>query len=394
MFTRPLFYFSPDGDGGEAFSAPAGFSMKDVPAYSEATTAAPPPAEAKVETPEVKAEADAPVVQLGEEPKKNPAEVAKENAEAPPPDADKTTGPDEEPRTGLADVPQPQQSSALSEDLQIALDAYGITETDPVKAREALQAARADVVAKREQEAAQRETQRAAKAQEKIVDRATRETHDEIMAQLKANGWELDRTPPAGKQLWDAEAWADYEDPAGTAAELVAQYRALERADTTKAFYNERLSGAKGEYEATQAKINEATTRYAMHDPNVAAMMLDNNVPADIFETVARFTHEHTQKAIATTHSANVALTQENDSLKAQISGHDAAIAKAREEARAEGLKAALEELEAGRLLPGTVGLGGTSPQPFGVKGTFARPKGWSMDDARELIGNNGFGKR
>lgn len=369
MKDRILFYYAPDEPiGGEGdFAPPTGtFAVVDVPGDGEDD---PEPqgdglrneSELSIDVP-TDAEIENKVVE----------QVAK---------VEETTEPvkPEETVDATAEVKPLELGEPHIAALQAACDALGITETDPAKQLESINAAKADIVARREQQATERETARVEKAEQQHAKVATQATHDEIMSQLKKGGWDLDRTPPPGKTLWDAEAWSDYDDPAGVKDALIQQYNDLRQAPTTKAFFTEQYNASKRAYDTTQAKLTETATKYAMHDPTVAAIMRDNNVPPELFETVARSTHEHTQKAIATTNSALAAANAELETLRTRVSGYDAAIAKAKEEARAEALNEAVAQVNSGRTLPNTTGLGGTPNEAAGVKGIFDNPGEFSL---------------
>lgn len=368
MKDRIMFYYAPDEPiGGEGDFAPPGgdFAVVDVPA--EGADAPEPQGDGLGDAPPVEGEYK-PEESQEAKPTEKVAKVEGEPDEGEPVKAEETT------EAKPVELGEPHIAA-----LQSACDALGITETDPAKQLEAINAAKADIVARREQQATERETARVEKAEQQHAKVATQATHDEIMSQLKKGGWDLDRTPPPGKTLWDAETWADYDDPAAVKDALIQQYNDLRQTPTTKAFFAEQYHAAKTAYDTTQAKLTETSTKYAMHDPTVAAIMRDNNVPPELFETVARSTHEHTQKAIATTNSALVAANAELETLRTQISGYDAAIAKAKEEARAEALNEAVAQVNSGRTLPNTTGLGGTPNEAAGVKGIFDNPGEFSL---------------
>lgn len=371
MFIRPLFYYSPDGEAGgvlEGGFSTAEYFTGDEPIVEEkpATVAEVVPAEPVAEVKTETAPNDVPEVK--------PDIVAEAKTSKPVKPAETTEA---APIVAEAEPPS---------DLQLACDAFGITETDPAKQREALALARAEAVEARERQTTERQAAYEAKVDKQLGAVAAQATHGAIHAEMSNVGWELDRQLPKGVNLWDAAAWSDYENPAAQAQAYLAEYNRLRNADTTKAYFTTQFNEAKAAHDAIQAKLNETVTKYPNHDPFVANLMRDNNVTPEIFEDVVRSVDAHTKKVIATTHSANTRLTAENETLKAQITGHADAIAQAKEAGMAEGRAAALKELGDGRNLPNTTGIGTTAEKPFGVKDANALLDGWSTKDIEESM--------
>jgi hypothetical protein len=365
---RPLFYYSPDEPAGGDFDDPGDFD--------------PLPAEALSGGGEDDPEAPASILEDA------PEDVlpAKESEAIPgsvePVEGDDKPKPDSEAQVAevkpsvVAESPAPNQ--AHLDALQAACDALGIPETDPVKQAEAIVAAKADIQARREQEAQQKEQNRIAQAEASWTKSAEEATNAQIWARLREAGWDVD-TP----DLWNPATWAGTDTP--NYHELLAHaFRTEQASPVVEAFYKDTFNQTRQNYENTQAKIAETLAKYPQHDPTVAALMRENNVDPAVIDTVARSTHEWAQRQSATANSALTAAQQRLASLEAQVSGHEAALAAAREEARAEGLKAALAEVAAGLALPNTVGLGGTSPEPLGVKGVFDDPGDFSLADLKE----------
>jgi hypothetical protein len=380
---RPLFYYSPDEPtgGDQTFADPGGWDMSDLNG-ADLGEAAPSTGAMPVETPAEPSAAEAAAPEAPAEPEK-PAEPEASVSAEKPADAEPAAKPEEKP-TDAAPVATQAQLDAL----QAACDALGITETDPAKQAEAIVARRTELQAAKEQEAQAKEAERQKAAEENWEKQAATATHDRVMSRLKDLGWATDVVPPKGLTIWDDATWADTDTP-DYGRQMAAAYQSEARSPEIAAFHRATFESAQRGYETTQAQIKETLAKYPHHDPTVAALMRDNGVDIKIIDTVARSTHEHTQRLIATTNSALTAAQARVSSLEAQVSGHAAELAKAREEARAEGQKAALAELEAARNLPNTTGLGGTSTVPLGVKGIFDDPGGWNLKDMEKQLANH-----
>jgi len=253
--------------------------------------------------------------------------------------------------------PQPaQQVQAGTEvetsELQAICDLLGIPETDPAKQREAIVAKREEIAAQREQQAQTQQAERTKRAEETWTKRATEAKNARVIEAMRTAGWPVDV-----EKWYEAGTW---EDP-DYAAQAVKTYWDVANSPEMDALFNQEFNKAKGEYEAVQTKFTQLTTDYEHADAKLLTDIRDAGFSPEILEAVARSTHEHTQKVIATTNSALAAAQARLTTMEAQISGHAAAIKAAVADER----KRILAEL--GKPNPASGGTGTPSPTETGA---------------------------
>jgi len=274
--------------------------------------------------------------------------------------ADDATGEDvvtEEPTTTA-----PVVSEAAVKALKAAADAMGITETDPDKMLAAIEARQAEVAAEQQRV---RETAEAAFEQQAIVrlqDAANQEVialiNPLVRAQLIQEDFPLDEAPDG---WWDT-ASPNYDSAMTSRYNQI--YNELRAQPRYQSAYDNAFKGHKATYEGEKAAIAEFATKYPNHAVELVSDLRQAGATVGFMERIAHVTDQAVTKAIAMSHSAIAAKDAELETLRAQVTGHADAIAKAKAEGLAEGRKAALV-LAKGASVPNTVGVGAIAPAPY-----------------------------
>lgn len=270
-----------------------------------------------------------------------------------------TSKPEETPDATEAVTSQtPAETAALMK----AAKLLGITETDPAKLQEAIDAAEQRIETER-QEAQQAEIKRTQESiEQRIVSSAEDKVRAAIIIRMAREGYTVALPPgvkpsdigpdyvaaPPGTDVFDHGAW---EDPA-YADTLIAKFNQIASEPGMHALLRQETDA--GRAVITQAQ--ETFKKYPNHDPWVASMMLANGVHPQVMEQVVQSIDRHVGSRISTLNSELAAARAEVETLKAQNSGHEAAIAQA----RAEGREAALKEL--GKFSPESSGNGAPAP--------------------------------
>jgi hypothetical protein len=324
-----------DDDGtqeGEWWNTPTG--LDDIPDVSDG-----PAPDAAMATPEAVGEAP----QAVDDP-------------APPVAAD---APDATP----ADAPLPEVAVNA---IKAAAEALGIRETDPAKLPEAIEARKAEIAA---ESTRQREAEELAFEQrtvESLQERARQDVvalmNPVIRGELRNEGHDIDNAP---------DNWWDVRSPNHN-PEMTARYNQLFNELRVQPQYEKAYVDAytahKSAYDGEKAKFAEFSNKYPNHAADLVSDLRRAGVSAEGLERFARLTDEHFNRATATNNSAIAAKDTELTNLRAQVSGHTDALAKARAEGLAEGRNAALAELRKGQTqTPGTVGVGGTATAPSAI---------------------------
>jgi hypothetical protein len=365
---RPLFYFSPDEGAGDAFADPGGFSTAEYYEGDEQVPdVKPEPAPAATET--KPAETEPPVEAKTETTETAPGEVPPVVAQ-------------EAPAEPVAETTEVKPPVTASDALTAMCELLGITETDPARQQEAINAVKEQRAQAEVQQQEARAAKRVADAEKGWQETAEKSRVQAALNVMRQQGIEIERP-----QWWTAEAWPELgEAAAERASELTDFYQNLYNSDGAKAIYDNTVNQSRAEYETGNARVAAALEKYPQYNVELIAQCQDVGFAPQAIENVARLTHEHTNRAIAKANSAIVAKDAELTTLRQSVSGHAAAIAQAKEAGLAEGRAAALKELGDGRSLPNTTGIGTTAEKPFGVKDPNALLDGWSKKDIEEAM--------
>lgn len=259
--------------------------------------------------------------------------------------------------------------------LQAACDALGIAETDPVLQAEALLAVSAERTETQKRLTEETAVQRLAAAKSEWGKKADKATETVVLQQMQNEGWDL------SDPHWHDPAKAT--DPE-TAHFANARFYEIKDSEIYKTYHGKVFGEAEAAYTQAQSQIDGVMDKFKHGSKTLLDGMRSSGLyTPDQIENVARMTDEDTRRTIAMTNSALTRAKSEVESLTAQVSGHEKALKAARDE----GKKEALAELNAGRNLPNTNGLGNTSEAPLGLKGVFdSTPEEWSMDHMQRAM--------
>ena len=247
----------------------------------------------------------------------------------------------------------------LQSALIAAAKAAGIDETDPAKIQDALTAKTVAAETARAETAANAAEQIRLDAEiaitKTVSDSINHLIDNQVLAEMTALGYAVKAT--------DGNWW---EDP-DTGAAALALYQKLKSEEEGKPEWTTRfhadLRYAKDDHDKKTKESNDFVSSLDTRFPNHAKDVLDNlrkfNVSPALQEDIAKRTDQLVTSKTAMLNSAISAKDAQIAELSAQVSGHAAAIAAA----KAEGQKAAMTTIEAGRALPTVNGIGNPTTQ-------------------------------
>jgi hypothetical protein len=378
--------FYREGDNGASAGAgiPAAPAVTaDVAPAGAASAAGIPPAVTKDTTPSAPVDDDAPGeprkfsindttgatfddIPYTDDDRAAPEPVAAKTEETPITDAAPVEAKaDDTPTAPVVDAPLSETSIAA---LRIAADALGINETDPALIPAAIEARKTEIAA---EQTRQREAQELAfeqKAIEGLQEKARTDValllNPLVRAQLRDEQFDVDNAPD---DWWKSDSPDFDRNMTERYNQIFNQIRVQPQYEKA---YLDAFNGYKGAFDAEKAQVSEIATKYPLHPSGLIQQLRLSGVSPQGLQTVAREIHEHTQKAIATSNSAIAADRAELARLRAQVSGHDAALAKARTDGATEEKNRLAKELARGeRETPATVGVGGlpAGPKKFSI---------------------------
>ena len=237
--------------------------------------------------------------------------------------------------------------------LRAAADAIGVTETDPAKLPEAIIARRAELATQQVALEKQIQDQADTAALQRITtnaDQHLRELLDPVVRADLAKEFGIEAWPD---NWWEADAWND-----PTAADmLVRRYNQIEGGykmlPQYENAYNSSIAQGRAQYEADSAKVGALDTKYPLASKDVVNHLRRLGMSAEGLDTIAQITHASALRASGSSAS-------EVESLRTQVAAHEAALKKARDEGKAEGLKGSID-IANGKAIPATTGLGASS---------------------------------
>jgi hypothetical protein len=334
-------------------SAPTSFidNIPDAPTGDPQFLDSAPPAEAE------------PAVPVEDTPQAEPAKAEPESASATEPVSKAETEPKSEVATtepaaepAVEAAPALPDTAVVTAALVAAAKALGITETDPAKIPALIEQKQAEAVQARQEEAVREVeadiTSQAQEATDHLIDQ-------QAAARLKGEGYEL------------TDGWHLNPENAAMLERFYELRGEIAAMPEWQNVFNNAVAQGKTAYQQQQAVYGEIETKYDQAPKALIADLKRFGFTPDIIDAIARQSHEQVNQTTATLHSAVAAKDAELETLRAQVSGHADAVAKAKTDGIAEGRNAALEVIKSGRDIPATTGLGGpTTEQAPGYKPT------------------------
>lgn len=272
----------------------------------------------------------------------------------------------------VEDTPAPSAITQAHADILLELaKREGVTETDVAKIPEALATKRAEV-AETVRIAAVTESE--AKLTTQIAESVTKDIDainlPAVLGQMKMENFNVDE-----KDWWKAETWGD--DTTGP--EMLARFNEIQaamRAEAQKqpeweSIYQAKLSDAKGKIATDREDFEKIATEYKVYPKELVTNLKAAGVNNAMCREIARHTAMTVDQHTATLNSAVTEKDAELITLREQVSAHPAQLVQA----KADALKEALAQIEAGRTQPNTLGNGVSQ-----IKTPAYNPKSW-LDD-------------